>query len=259
MSVELRRQFPGFDLDVEWEIEAGFVVLFGYSGAGKSLTLSMIAGTMRPDEGRVVVGGETLVDTRAGIFVPPQKRRMGYVSQHGDLFPHMTVRGNIEYALKGVRGAERDERVAELLASLYISELADKRPGQLSGGQKQRAALARALAPRPRMLLFDEPLSALDLPIRLEIRKLLRTIQRDLGVPVILVTHDLYEACTLAHTLVVYSGTGTVQVGTPQEIINNPCTPEIGRLLHATELPPDIFRSAETPGECVLPARGSLS
>lgn len=245
IAVDLRKQLPGFALDVTWEVQDGFSVLFGYSGAGKSLTLSMIAGTMRPDSGRVVVAGQTFVDTDAGVFVPPQRRRIGYISQHGDLFPHMTVRGNIEYALKGVPKPERTRRVSELLESLRIADLAEKRPGQISGGQKQRAALARALAPRPCALLFDEPLSALDLPIRIEIRKLLRSVQRDLGVPVIMVTHDLYEACTLAHTLIVYSGTGHVQVGSPRDVVNDPSTPEIGRLLHAMELPGDIFRSRD--------------
>jgi molybdate transport system ATP-binding protein len=242
MSVTLRKQLPGFDLDVGWTVGSGFTVLFGYSGAGKSLTLSMIAGTMRPDGGSVRLAEETLVDTHTGGFVAPQQRRIGYVSQQGGLFPHMTVRRNIEYALGGTERRARCARVSELLERLRIGDLAEKRPWQISGGERQRAALARALAPRPRALLLDEPLSALDLPIRVEMREVLREVQRDSAIPVVMVTHDLYEAVALADTMVVYAGTGTVQVGAPRELVGSPATPEIQRLLHAMELPPGAFR-----------------
>lgn len=241
LAVNLRKRLPGFTLDVGWAVRDGFTVLFGYSGAGKSLTLGAIAGTVRPDEGRIRLGGETLFDSRSGVWVPPQLRGIGYVSQSAQLFPHMTVRRNIEFALKGVGRHERTVRVGDLLERLRISDLADKRPHQLSGGQRQRAALARALASRPRALLLDEPLSALDLPVRVETRTLLREVQRDLGVPVVMVTHDIYEACALADTLVVYSGDGAVQVGGARELVGDPATPEIRRLLHAMELPASAF------------------
>ncbi|MDR3686631.1 MAG: ABC transporter ATP-binding protein [Coriobacteriia bacterium] len=219
----------------------GFTVLFGYSGAGKSLTLGMIAGTLRPDAGRVVLGNATLCDTTAGIWVPPQQRRIGYVSQAAQLFPHMTVQGNVEYALKGLARTQRRARAAELLDRLHVADLAMKRPHQLSGGQKQRCALARGLALEPQAMLLDEPLSALDLPFRVEMRELLREVQRDSGVPFVMVTHDLYEACALADTLVVYSGIGAVQVGSPEELVGDPATPEIRRLLHAMQLPESVF------------------
>jgi molybdate transport system ATP-binding protein len=245
ISVSLRKRLPGFDLDVGWAVGDDFTVLFGYSGAGKSLTLSMIAGTHAPDEGRVVLGGMTLCDTQTGVWVPPQKRRIGYVSQAGQLFPHMSVLGNVEFALKPVPRAERRQRAIEMLERLSVADLADKRPDQLSGGQKQRCALARALALEPRALLLDEPLSALDLPIRVQMRELLREVQRASGVPFVMVTHDLYEACTLADTLVVYSGDGAVQVGAPRELVGDPATPEIRRLLHAMELPGSVFEDRE--------------
>ena len=201
----------------------------------------MIAGTMRPDDGCVLLDTEILVDTRTGAFVPPQQRHIGYVTQHGELFPHMTVRRNIEYALKGLKRPERDERVRELMERFRIAPLADKRPWQISGGERQRAALARALAPRPLALLLDEPLSALDLPIRVEMREVLRDVQRDSDVPIVMVTHDLYEAVALADTMVVYAGTGAVQVGAPHELVGSPATPEIRRLLHAMELPQGLL------------------
>lgn len=241
LSVVLRKQMPGFELDVGWTVRDGFTVLFGYSGAGKSLTLSMIAGTVKPDEGRVVLGGEVLADMLTGIWVPPRARRVGYVSQAGQLFPHMTVLGNVEYALKVIPRTERRRRALDLLGRLHVADLADRRPHELSGGQRQRCALARALAPAPRALLLDEPLSALDLPLRVEMRSLLREVQRDSGVPFVMVTHDLIEACALADTLVVYSGSGAVQVGTPRELVGDPATPEIRQLLHAMVLPESIF------------------
>jgi molybdate transport system ATP-binding protein len=241
LAVSLAKHLPGFTLDVGWAVRDGFTVLFGYSGAGKSLTLSMIAGTMRPDSGYVLLDGVSLCDTDTGLWVPPQRRRIGYVSQAAQLFPHMTVLGNVEYALKGLPRRERRRRAGDLLERLRVGGLADKRPGQLSGGEKQRCALARALALEPRALLLDEPLSALDLPIRVEMRELLHEVQRESDVPFVMVTHDLYEACTLADTLVVYSGTGAVQVGTPRELIGDPGTPEIRRLLRAMEIPDAVF------------------
>lgn len=236
-SVRLRKRLKGFELDTGWSTGDGFTVLFGYSGAGKSLTLQALTGALKPDHGRVCFGEETLVDTTAGIFVPPQRRGFGYVSQSVELFPHMTVERNVGFGLGGVDKPERTERVERMLAAFGIEDLAERRPSQLSGGQRQRAALARALAPRPRALLLDEPLSALDLPVRTEMRALLRTVHERLGIPVVMVTHDLYEAFTLADTLVVYGGDGVVQVGSPRELRADPGTPSIRRLLHAMELP----------------------
>jgi molybdate transport system ATP-binding protein len=240
-ALKVRKRLPGFELDTGWRSDAGFTVLFGYSGAGKSLTLSILTGTMRPDVGRVTFGDEVLVDTERGIFVPPQQRGFGYVSQSAELFPHLTVMRNVAFGLHRLPGAQRAERIAEMLDAFGLNDLADKLPGELSGGQKQRAALARALAPRPRALLLDEPLSALDLPVRVEMRALLRQVQLAENIPVVMVTHDLYEAATLADSLVVYGGDGVVQTGTAAELIGDPGTPEIRRLLHAMELPPAVL------------------
>jgi molybdate transport system ATP-binding protein len=241
LAVRIAHHLPGFELDVAWRSSGGFTVLFGYSGAGKSLTLAALTGALRPDVGRITLGEQVLVDSAAGVFVPAQQRRVGYVPQGSELFPHMTVARNVDYALKGHARAERSERVDAMLASLGIKHLRNRLPADLSGGERQRAALARALAPQPRALLLDEPFSALDLPVRVEMRRLLHSIQRDNGIPVVMVTHDLYEACALADTLVVYSGTGVVQVGSPRELLADPGTPEIRRLLHAAEVPPQVF------------------
>jgi molybdate transport system ATP-binding protein len=230
LSVRLLKRLPGFTLDTDWAAGDGITVLFGYSGAGKSLTLSMIAGLERPDVGRVLLGGDVLVDTEAGVWVPPQRRGIGYVSQSPDLFPHMTVRGNVEYGLPGVPRAERTARAQEMIAALGLGAHADKHPAALSGGQRQRTALARALVRRPRSLLLDEPFTALDLPVRREMRAVVRDVHDRFGVPVVMVTHDLEEA-NEADTLVVYSGTGVVQCGRPAALRARPGTPEIGRLL----------------------------
>lgn len=253
VSVSLRAKLPGFELNAGWTVGDGFTVLFGYSGAGKSLTLASIAGTLRPDAGFVRVGGRTLFDSAQRVWVPPQARGVGLVTQGSQLFPHMSVRRNVAYALKGVARDERRERVAELLGRLGIGPLAEKYPHQLSGGQRQRAALARALAPRPRILLLDEPLSALDLPVRVEMRRLLREMQAELGVPAVMVTHDLYEAAALADTLVVYSGDGVVQVGSVSELVGDPATPAIRRLLHAMELPASALGRSGTESGRVVP------
>lgn len=241
-SVLLRKQLKGFALDTGWNVGPGFTVLFGYSGAGKSLTMSMLTGTTRPDSGHIRFDDEVLFDAAAEVFVPPQKRGFGFVSQSGDLFPHMTVAANVAYGLTGTPKAERTRRVSELLDAFHIAQLADKKPHEISGGQKQRAALARALAPRPRALLLDEPLSGLDLPIRQEIRALLLEVHERFAIPVVMVTHDLYEACALGDTMVVYAGDGVTQVGSPRELVSDPVTPAARRLLHSLELPSSIFR-----------------
>jgi len=236
-ALRVRKHLPGFDLDAGWRTHDGFTVLFGYSGAGKSLTLSMLTGSLRPDAGRITFGDEVLVDTERSIFVPPQQRGFGYVSQSAELFPHLTVERNIAFGLHRLPRPERTTRVAEMLEAFGLTALAENCPRELSGGQRQRAALARALAPRPRALLLDEPLSALDLPVRVEMRDLLRRVQAEEGIPVVMVTHDLYEAAMLADSLVVYGGDGVVQTGALPELLGDPGTPAIRRLLHAMELP----------------------
>lgn len=239
IRVRLQKRLCDFELDAQWEVDPGFTVLFGYSGAGKSITLSMISGTMRPDSGWVIVDDVTYSDSRTDEFMPPHRRQVGFVSQVADLFPHLSVRANIEYGLFGLTKAARADRARQMLEAFQISELAEKRPLEISGGQHQRAALARALAPEPRLLLLDEPMSALDLPIRIEMRELLKHVQREYQVPIVMVTHDLSEAVELADTMVVYSGRGHVQTGTPDEILSAPETPEIERLLRCAAVFPE--------------------
>jgi molybdate transport system ATP-binding protein len=221
---------PGFTLDTDWVVRDGFTVLFGYSGSGKSLTLAAIAGTLRPDAGCIRLAGRTLFDSSTGVWVPPQQRKISYVPQSAHLFPHMTLRRNVAFALKGVGRVERECRVEDVLERLHITRLAEKFPHQLSGGQRQRGALARALVGEPAALLLDEPLSALDLPTRVEMREVLRDVQLDTEIPIIM-----------------------VQVGSPRELVANPSTPEIRRLLNAIEVPASTFRDTRRRAGVVVP------
>src|SRR5215470_16326975 len=167
-GVEVRirkRQSEAFDLDLACQLGRGITIIFGASGAGKTTLLDCIAGLTTPDSGRVVVAGRTLFDSDRGINLPVQARRIGYVFQDLALFPHLSVEENVGYGLSGLDPRERSHRARTALDSLGILSLIQRRPAQLSGGERQRVALARALVTEPSILLLDEPLAALDLPV----------------------------------------------------------------------------------------------
>jgi molybdate transport system ATP-binding protein len=195
-----------FDLDVAFKSEAERLVLFGPSGAGKSLTLKAIAGLLRPDAGRVQVGGSLLLDIARGIDVPAEKRALGYLFQEYALFPHLTVRQNVAFSMrKGWRNPPPDLADADVdrsLAALELADLADRYPDQLSGGQRQRTALARALHSAPRALLLDEPFAALDAPLRRRLRAELVELQARVGIPILLITHDDEDVAAFAEDVV---------------------------------------------------------
>ncbi|MGE4504527.1 MAG: ATP-binding cassette domain-containing protein [Desulfovibrionaceae bacterium] len=200
------------------------LVLFGPSGSGKTLTLQAIAGLLTPDEGRIQVGGTVFFDSQKGINLPTRSRKVGYVFQDYALFPHMTVWENVAFGLKPLFGRasrESAERVDGLLEIFGLARLARMRPANLSGGQKQRAALARALAPRPRMLLLDEPFSALDQPLRLRMRKELSKVLEHFDIPMIMVTHDSDEVESFAEAVVVYHRGQVLGMHTAAEINGN--------------------------------------
>jgi molybdate transport system ATP-binding protein len=230
LSLELYKKVKGFILNVEWSIEDELAVLFGYSGAGKSLTLQMIAGLMKPDRGMIRLDERPLFDSRAGIDVRPQERAIGYVFQDLALFPHMTVQENILYGANGLEKRERLEKAGELIGLFHLEGLSEKRPAEISGGQAQRVALARALIRRPKLLLLDEPFSALDNPLRMELHRYLTAATRQYRIPVILVTHDLQEALKLGDKVIIYSQGRVVQVGAPAEVKDNPVIREAKRL-----------------------------
>ena len=230
LSVALRARLPGFELDVAWEIGAELAVLFGPSGAGKSLTLRLIAGLARPDAGRVAAGENILLDTALAVCLPPQKRSIGYVFQDLALFPHMTVLENVLYGGHGLEREEREARAQKFIRQFGLIGLQGRRPGEISGGQKQRVAFARALLRRPSVLLLDEPFSALDAALRRDMGELLREIQRELGLPTVLVTHDAAEATALADTVILCDRGRIIKQGTPLEVFTRPTAAREARL-----------------------------
>jgi putative spermidine/putrescine transport system ATP-binding protein len=206
-----------FNLDVE---RGEFVSFLGPSGCGKTTVLRMVAGFEDPSAGRIVVGGKDITSLK------PNQRNIGMVFQAYALFPNLTVAQNIGFGLKvaGMPKAEANARVAEMLELIKLPEFGDRYPYQLSGGQQQRIALARALAPKPKLLLLDEPLSALDAKVRVSLREEIRSIQKKLGITTIFVTHDQEEALSISDRIVVMYGGRAEQVGTPFEIYNRPAT-----------------------------------
>ncbi len=231
LSVRLLKIVKGFTLDVEWEIGDELAILFGGSGSGKSMTLQLIAGLMEPDAGFIRSNGNVFFDKTSGINISPQERSLGYVFQDRILFPHMTVRGNIAYGLKNASGSEKEEKVKEMIRLFHLQGLEDMSPSEISGGQKQRVALARALIGKPKALLLDEPFSALDNPLRLEMRKFLQEICVEFQIPVILVTHDVFEAYTMGDQVIVYSSGKVMEKGTPAEIFHLPADLQIEKVL----------------------------
>jgi len=195
-----------FDLDVAFRSDAERLVLFGPSGAGKTMTLKAIAGLVRPDAGRIEMAGTTLFDAEHGIDTPARRRDCGYLFQEYALFPHLTVRQNIAFGLAdGWRNPRRDAggaAVERWLDALELRALADRFPDQLSGGQRQRVALARALAGEPRALLLDEPFAALDEPLRQRLRAELAELQARLSLPILLITHDPADVDAFADDVV---------------------------------------------------------
>ena len=221
----------GFDLDVP---RGDFVSFLGPSGCGKTTTLRMIAGFEKPTAGTIVVDG-TDITHRA-----PNQRNVGMVFQSYALFPNMTVADNIAFGLKVRKKpkAEIARRVEELIGLMHLEGRADRFPYQMSGGQQQRVALARALAFEPEVLLLDEPLSALDAKIRIVLRKEIRTIQRQLGITTVYVTHDQEEALSLSDRIVVMSEGRIEQIGTPSEIYNFPATSFVASFVGTLNLMP---------------------
>jgi molybdate transport system ATP-binding protein len=207
------------------------LVLFGPSGAGKTTVLRAVAGLMRPDRGHIRLDGRPWFDSEARRFVSPQARRVGYVAQEGALFPHLTVRANVEYGLRGVPADERRPRVESLLQLVGARGWEERRPGELSGGQAQRVMLARALAPAPPLLLLDEPFGALDAATRRELRRELRRLLHETGTAAILVTHDRYEAMAIGDDVAIMLDGRFRQVGPVAEVFRRPADPLVARAL----------------------------
>src|SRR3954447_21890343 len=251
--LELRRlskRFGGFAAvdDLSLEIASGeFLTLLGASGSGKTTTLRMIAGFEQPTTGEILMVGSPIVR------LPPFKRDINTVFQHYALFPHMSVRENVGYGLRmrGVARQERQQQVSDALAMVKLDQLGDRSPRQLSGGQQQRVALARALINRPRLLLLDEPLGALDLKLRKEMQLELKHLQTRLGITFIYVTHDQEEALTMSDRIVLMRQGRIEQVGTPRELYDRPASRYVADFIGETNLLPGIVAES-APGSASL-------
>ena len=232
-TLELTLDHPlrSFRLAVELELGRETLALVGPSGAGKSSVLRAIAGLLRPEQGRVALGGDVWLDTPTGIDLPPERRAVGLVFQEYALFPHLDVRRNVAFGGR--------ERVDELLERFRISHLAKARPGELSGGERQRVALARALARGPAVLLLDEPLAALDAHTRRVVRGELAEVLHDLRLPTLLVTHDFEDAAALADRIGVIADGRILQRGAAADLLAAPADEFVAsftgaNLLHGT-------------------------
>ena len=226
LRIDIEKRLATFNLRVRMEVGAEILMLFGPSGAGKTQTLNAIAGLSTPDSGEIVLGGAPFF--RAGqnghaFNLPPRKRGVGYVFQQYALFPHLTALENVAYALW--RQPSARERAQGLLERMHLAQLSNRYPHELSGGQQQRVAIARALAMKPRVLLLDEPFSALDSPTRQRLHQDLITLQQEERLIVVYVTHNLADAFAVGHRLAIMRDGHIEQVGVPEDVRRNPANP----------------------------------
>ncbi len=233
---------PRIDVDFRCPAE-GFAVttLFGPSGCGKTTVLRALAGLKRPSAGLIHFQGQVWFDAAKGLHTAPQRRNVGYLFQDYVLFPHLDVAANIGYGLRRDSATERARRVGELLERFDLKGLDQRRPSELSSGQQQRVALARALARRPQLLLLDEPLSALDAPLREQMRRELRHWLQEIAIPTILVTHDRLEALALTDQLLVMHHGRIVQAGPVREVFARPSQAWVARLVGVENVVPGII------------------
>jgi len=255
IDIAVDRRFPGgpsFRYEVQLAT-SGTTVLFGPSGCGKTTLLRLLAGLDTPDSGVIRFEDEVWFEGATRRLALPQRRRVGYVTQEGSLFPHLNVRENVAF---GVAPSERSLRVPEALRLAGIESLAEQWPHEFSGGQRQRVALARAVAAKPRLLLLDEPLSALDAIARDELRRDLALFLRRVGLPVVLVTHDRTEALTLGDRIAVIGEGRVLQEGPIADVFNRPSSAETARILGIETVVPATITARSDEGLVTLDANG---
>jgi molybdate transport system ATP-binding protein len=202
LAVDVHHRLERIALAIVLRAGSGLTAIVGPSGAGKTTLLHVIAGLTRPDEGRVVLGDDVLVDTARGVFVPADRRRIGYVTQDSRLFPHLSVKHNLTYGQWFTPPASRRLSLATIVEMLDLAHLVGRRPGRLSGGERQRVALGRALMTSPRLLLLDEPLAAVDVARRQDILPYLDRLRQELALPTLYVTHAIEEVSARAETVI---------------------------------------------------------
>jgi len=230
LEVRVLKKLGGFGLDAEFRAAPGFTILFGSSGAGKTTLLHCIAGLHSPDAGRVAVGGLVLFDSRLRINVPVRRRAMGYLFQTLALFPHLSVEQNVTYGIVRMPHRQLRDRTSGILESFRLAHLLQRKPSEISGGERQRVALARSLVTEPKVLLLDEPLSALDAATKSSIVADLRAWNAARGIPILYVTHSSAEAFALGERIVVLDSGQVRAEGTPQQVLSAPRHETIAQL-----------------------------
>ncbi|MFL1464311.1 molybdenum ABC transporter ATP-binding protein [Roseococcus sp. DSY-14] len=246
IEVALRHRFApgGFALDAAFAAPPrGVTAIFGASGCGKSSVLAAVAGLLRPEAGRVALGGQALLDTARGVFVPPERRRCALVFQDARLFPHLSVETNLRYGLRRAPPAEPGPALEEVVALLGLGALLRRRPWGLSGGERQRVALGRALLARPRLLLLDEPLASLDAARRAEVLPFLARLRDAAAVPMLYVTHALEEVDALADHLVLLEAGRVADHGPVEEVAARPGGPLAARRDAGVLLPCEVLEA----------------
>ncbi|MDP6342622.1 MAG: molybdenum ABC transporter ATP-binding protein, partial [Alphaproteobacteria bacterium] len=218
LELDIKGRAGDFPIEAAFRSEAGVTALFGRSGAGKTSIVDMLAGLRRPEAGRIAVDGEVLFDSEAGIDLPIERRRLGYVFQEARLFPHLTVAGNLSYGQRLVPAGAANADADRVIDLLDLRPLLERRPAGLSGGERQRVAIGRALLAAPRLLLMDEPLANLDAPRRGEILGFVEQLRDDLGIAIVYVSHNMDEIIRLADNMVVISDGRVAAMGSVAEI-----------------------------------------
>ncbi|MBI5047765.1 MAG: ABC transporter ATP-binding protein [Deltaproteobacteria bacterium] len=236
LSFQLKKHFRDFSIDMGFSIEENMAVLFGPSGAGKSLLLNLISGIIKPDKGFVRIEEREVFNSETGINVPIRDRKIGYLFQDYALFPHMTVFENIAYGINSLPKNKIKTKVEELLDLMRLGGLEHRFPKELSGGQKQRAALARTLAAEPRILLLDEPFSALDYQVREKLRADLLLIHQKYPITTFFVTHDLEEAFVMGDNIAIINNGRLEQFGAREDVFYKPKTKNVAKFLGARNI-----------------------
>lgn len=222
LSVHLRQRMEGFSLDVDFEVPTGLTVLFGASGSGKTSVIDAVAGLSHAATGHIAVGDQVLMDSARDLHLPPHKRQLGYIFQDARLFPHMSVARNLDYARWVTRRPSDQPAFDRVVEMLGIGPLLSRRPARLSGGEKQRVAIGRALLARPKLILADEPLAALDDARKGEILPYFERLRDESDVPILYVTHAATEVARLATTVVALEAGRVIRQGTAAEVLGDP-------------------------------------
>ena len=230
LQIDIIKKLPGFKLQIDLSCEREIIGILGASGSGKSMLLNSVAGLIKPDKGRIAMDDATFFDSAKRTNIPPRDRKIGYLFQNYAMFPHLTVAGNIAFGLGKLTKAEQNRRVAELLERFHLSDMGKRYPSQISGGQQQRVALARAMAVEPKILLLDEPFSALDEHLKTYMMKeMLESLKKFQGTT-LFVTHNMAEAYRLCDRIVIINNGSVETVGTKEEVFQHPVSLSVAKI-----------------------------